>query len=595
MDLKGGYNGKLVVVNLESRKSVIEELNPNYAHDFLGGRGYGVKLLWDNWSSTSNFFGAFVGPLTGTGVPLANRLTFVFHSPLTNTVAFANTGGYAGTALKRTGFDGLVLVGESESPVYVLVKRNCATVEDAKSLWGRNVSEVTAALRAKHGDARVLAIGPAGEAQVKFANVLNDAGRTSGVRHGAGCVLGKMKVKAVAIVGDYTQTLPIADKLAFREVLTRLNGKLRSSPLLNRDTGTFAVYGTPLAVEPLAINRALPTRNYTSTELEGWQNLTGKKMKDTILVGRLTCTACSVQCRRETATHSKYEFRVEGPDYAQVSALGSNCQVIDLEAVAYMNYLCYELGLDPIEVGNLLAILAEATEKGIVPKESGLKWGDEERMIQIIRELGEGKGDLREGAEKLTEKLGDPSLTTAVCGITIQNTDPRAEPAWGLLNATDNTGASCHIWVYPDLIYSFRSVEGVRTILPEDRGDLENIARAVKFKQDLVAALDSLQVCAFSYMAFDLEDYVQALKAVAGVEIESKDLLKVGERIFNLERLYDLRAGGKRDYLPEKFRNPLPDGRICHLDEMISKYYAERVWNGGIPEEEKLKDLGLSS
>lgn len=216
-------------------------------------------------------------------------------------------------------------------------------------------------------------------------------------------------------------------------------------------------------------------------------------------------------------------------------------------------------------------------------------------MIQIIRELGEGKGDLREGAEKLTEKLGDPSLTTAVCGITIQNTDPRAEPAWGLLNATDNTGASCHIWVYPDLIYSFRSVEGVRTILPEDRGDLENIARAVKFKQDLVAALDSLQVCAFSYMAFDLEDYVQALKAVAGVEIESKDLLKVGERIFNLERLYDLRAGGKRDYLPEKFRNPLPDGRICHLDEMISKYYAERVWNGGIPEEEKLKDLGLSS
>ncbi|BCU66891.1 aldehyde ferredoxin oxidoreductase [Sulfolobales archaeon HS-7] len=599
---KGGFTGKIAEVNLNSGEVDLVDLNLDDVYNFLGGRGLGTKLLSD-YRNRSNepFFGMLVGPLTGTGIPLANRLTFVFHSPLTNTIAYANTGGYAGTSLKKTGVDGIILKGISPKPIYLFIKKGKISVEDASPIWGKCASETLAYLRQRHGDVRVISIGPAGERLVRFANVVNDAGRSSGVRHGAGYVLGKMKVKAVAILGDYSVPVEVADKGKFKDVLTRLTTKIRNSPLLNRETGSFSIYGTPLAVEPLFLNEALPVKNYTYTSMENALNLSGKTMSQTILVGRLTCTACSVQCRRDTATYKKYKFRVEGPDYAQISSLGSNCYVDDVEAVAYMNYLSYEWGMDPIEVGNILAALADATEKGYVEESYGLRWGDSDRMIEIIQKVANREGKywiLGEGISAFLTEINVPELDTSVMGITMQNTDPRVEPAWGLLNATENTGSSCHIWVYPDLIYSFKGLNGIRSLLPDDY-DVRTISKAVKFKQDLVAVLDSLQVCAFSYMAFEMKDYVDALNAVVGWEVTEDELLKIGERIFNAERIYNIKFGSKRDYLPRKFTEvPVPEGKhkggTCKLDDMLPVYYAYRGWKNGIPSEDKLKELGLS-
>jgi len=600
----GGYNNKIAKVDLYEKKIGYYSIDYDDVIKFIGGRGLGVKYIFEHKiKSDKLFFGLFVGPLVGTGIPLANRLTFIFHSPLTNTIAYANTGGYAGTSLKKAGFDAIIIEGASDKPVYLFIKNESIFIEDAQSIWGKTASEVIKSLRNKHGDARILSIGPAGENLVKFANVVNDGSRASGVRYGAGYILGMMKLKAIAIIGDYARSIPIINKEKYREILVRLSTKIKGSPLLNMEKGHFALYGTDLAVIPLNKNSALPVKNYTLTEMKEAIKLSGQEMSKTILIGRLTCTACSVQCRRETATFKKFYFRTEGPDYAQISSLGSNCLVDDIESVAYMNYLCYELGIDPIEAGNLLAIYAEATEKGLIKDYKGLKWGDVYRMIELIKHIAYKKEDgviFIDGIKGLLNELSEPLLDTSVMGITIQNTDPRAEPAWGLLNATENTGSSCHIWVYPDLIFSFRELDGIKSLLPNDYNDYEGIAKAVKFKQDLVAILDSLQICAFSNMAFDTKDYLDSFNSIVGLDLNEEEFLKIGERIFNLERLYNLRFGIKIDYLPDKFtRLPIKEGKnkdkVCYINELLNYYYKLRNWTSGKPVNKKIEELNLSA
>jgi aldehyde:ferredoxin oxidoreductase len=267
--------------------------------------------------------------------------------------------------------------------------------------------------------------------------------------------------------------------------------------------------------------------------------------------------------------------------------------VDDLESVAYMNYLCYELGIDPIETGNILAIYADATEKKALKgnqQVAGLKWNDVPRMIELISLIVERRAEgalLSKGVEPLVAELGDGSLSTASKGITIQNADPRIEPAWGLLNATENSGSSIHIWVYPDLIYSFAMINGIKSLLPPDKENYGEIVKIVKRKQDLVSALDSLQVCAFSNMAFNDSDYVDALEAVVGWKWTVGELYKAGERIFNLERAINNRFGLSEDklapkFLYEKIENGVDMEMVWDFHSALSQYYDIRGWNDGV-------------
>ncbi len=589
-----GYNGRIAVVRLSEDSVEYVEPGEELLRGFLGGRGLGVAIMYRHGRGIEplaerSLLCVMVGPLTGSGFPLANRLTLVFRSPLTGTIAWTNTGGYAGAELKSAGFDGLVIQGASERPCYLLVSEERVEIRDASSLWRLDAMETVVKLRHAHGDARILSIGPAGEKLAPIATVLNDMGRTSGVRHGVGCVMGSKRLKAIVIRGRPLARMRIADREGHVAMLRRAQLKIRSSPLLNHDNGLLAVHGTPIAAEALGKNEAIPFKNYRFTSLESYELVGGRRMTSSILIGRLTCSTCPVSCRRETASSGKYGFRVEGPDYAQISSLGTNCAVIDLEAISYMNYLCYVLGVDPIEMGNSLAMLAEATERGVV--RDGLRWGDVDRMVELIRMTAErsGAGEyLALGAERAARELGDEELSMSVKGITIQNTDPRVEPAWGLLNATENFGGAAHIWVFADLVYSMRDAGVEPSVSPES--GYADIAAAVKHRQDLVAVLDSLQVCAFSSYALSVDDYAEELRSITGYDITGEELLGVGERVFNLERLFNAEhgVGSSQDRLPRRFtEEPVPSGRhsgsVCELEPMLWEYYELRGWRGGQP------------
>ncbi len=587
-----GCSGRLAIVDLTSRKVDHSTVPDSVLRSFIGGRGLGAAILCRHAVAVEPLapespLCLLVGPMTGTDFPLSNRLVFAFRSPQTRTLAWANTGGYIAAELKSGGLDGIVLVGRAETPVYLHVHGTSVTIHCARALWGKGAIATTEALQAAHPEARVLAIGPAGEALVPIATVINDKGRASGVRHGVGAVWGSKHLKAIVVDDQPARRPVVTDPVAYKELLRQVLNKIRTSPVLDSKTGTMAVHGTAIALEALGKHGALPTRNYTLTAHPRYPEMGGLALTQKVLIDRMTCTRCPVRCRRVTASKGRFSFHVEGPDYAQLCAFGPNCDLVDVEAVSYLNHLCYELGLDPIEMGNVIAMLAEATERGLV--EDGVAWGDAERFVALTQQTGMQEGEWRrlgDGAAGLAKSLGLEPLAMAVKGISIQNVDPRPEPAWGLLNATESLGAAAHIWTYGDLVHAMHEVGVEPVIMPESTP--AEIAGHVKQKQDLVAALDAMTVCAFSSYAFDAEDYAAALGFVTHTSWSPTGLLAAGARIFDLERQYnaDCGFGAEDDTLPGRFlREPVPTGphagKVCDLAPMLDAYYELRGWPGG--------------
>jgi aldehyde:ferredoxin oxidoreductase len=578
----------------------ISEIPDSAFRSFIGGRGLGAAILLRHGGPVDPLapespLCMLAGPMTGTDFPLANRLTFVFRSPQTRTVAWAMTGGYIAAELRNGGLDGIVVLGRAAAPVYLHVQGATVTIHPARALWGKGALATTEALQAAHPDARVLAIGPAGEGQVPIATVINDKGRASGVRSGVGAVWGAKHLKAIVVDDQPVRRPAVADPDGYRELVRAVQAKIRASEVLDPKRGTMAVHGTAIALEALGEQQALPTRNHTHTFHPRYREMGGRALTETVLVDRLTCTRCPIRCRRVTASDKRFRFHVEGPDYAQLCAFGPNADLVDLEAIAYMNYLCYDLGLDPIEMGNTLAMLAEATERGLVA--DGTAWGDADRFAALARQAATGEGEwsrLGLGAAGAAASLGLGSLAMSVKGISIQNVDPRPEPAWGLLNSTESLGAAAHIWTYGDLVHAMAGV-GVRPIVGPESTPAE-IAAAVKTKQDLVAALDAMTLCSFSSYAFSLEDYAAALGMVTHTGWSPEALLAAGARIFDLERQLNAGYGicAKADTLPERFLSePVPDGRHagkrCELAPMLAEYYALRGWPAGeLPPERRI-------
>jgi aldehyde:ferredoxin oxidoreductase len=583
-----GYANRIAVVNLSEWRLDVIEPEASVLENFIGGRGLGVATLLGRGPqvaalSEQGLLCILTGPLTGTKFPLSNRLCLVFRSPATGTIAWANTGGYLAVALKNAGFDGLMVVGQSQRPCYLLVGGGRVEIRDASTLWGKGAIDATGLLQKAHGKVRVLAIGPAGEALSPIATVINDKGRASGVRHGVGAVFGGKGLKGI-VLEDVQRASAEPDKDAWSALRARVGAKLRASAVLNPKDGTMSVHGTGIAVEALGKTESLPVRNYSRTVLPGYREIGGMAMSRTVLTDRLTCSFCPVRCRRETGSTGRFRFQVEGPDYAQLVSLGTNCGLTDLEAVSYMNFLCYELGIDPIEMGNALAMLAEATEIGQI--RDGLRWGDVDGMIQRIEQTGAGVGVgevLRLGASRAAALLGVPELAMSVKGISLQNCDPRPEPAWGLLNATETYGGAAHIWCYGDLVWGMREV-GVEALV-EPSSSARHIAEMVRYKQDLVALLDSVTVCTFSSYAYSLEDYAEALRLVTGIDLDEAELLARGGRIVDAERAFNVTHGfgPEDDTLPLRFtREPVPsglhEGKVCDLGPLLDEYYRVRDW-----------------
>lgn len=600
----GGYANRVAFVDLTDHKIEYNEINEEDARKYIGGRGLGVKYVFDinpkaDPFSPENPHVLMVGPLTGSLTPLSGRLASITRSPLTGTITDSHVGGYVGATLKWAGFDGIVMIGASDKPVYLLVKDGTVKIENATPLWGKNNIEVTKLLKAKYGeDAKIFSIGQAGERRVRFANIMQDAGRAAG-RGGTGAVMGSKRVKAVVVIGsEKNMPKPAKPELFEKGRGTALKRILESSITAPRKGG-LSVYGTDVLMNIVNEIGALPTRNGKSTSFENAYNISGENLKATILISTPTCHACPVACKRESEVKSgKYAHKGEGPEYETSWALGANIGVGDIQAVSYLNYLANDIGVDTIELGNVLGVAAEASEKGLI--EEKISWGDVDKFVELIHMIAkrEGLGEiLAEGSARAAKAFGDPDMANAVKGQGIPAYDPRGLTGFAIAYATSNRGA-CHLRSYTPAAELFGIPEKHDPLAIKGKPEL------VKLLEDFFAVTDSLDVCKFSTFAMTLEDYALMLSGFTGWEIDVKELLHIGERIWNLERYINQMNGFDRrhDILPKRFMTQPSDsgpskGNIITpelFNSLLNQYYNLRGWNvdGTIPLS-KLKELQI--
>ncbi len=595
----GGYADHIARINLTSGQVAYEGINEDDAPKYIGGRGLGVKYMLDNGPTVDplgpdNLLCFMLGPLTGTEVTMSGRMAIVTKSPLTGTVTDSHHGGWSGARLRWAGFDGLLFKGRSAKPVYAFVQDGKVELKEASDLWGKGVHDTVKTLLQRHGgDVSVIAIGPAGEKQVRYASFINENDRASG-RGGTGCVAGSKNLKAVVIKAKKAMPRP-ADKAAFKPAHQRaLAVIMDESTVTSPRKGGLSVYGTNVLMNITNTMGALPTRNSQLTSFPTASEIAGEKIKETILVDDPTCHACPVACKKEVETHGKYGVHMESYEYEPAWSLGANCANDNRDSIAVLIDLCNDYGFDAIEHGNVLSVAMEASEKELVRER--IPFGDPDKMIELTHQVGnrEGLGNtLAEGAARAAAAFGDPHIAMTVKGQSIPAYDPRGLKGMGIAYATSNRGA-CHLRAYTPASEILGVPEKTDPLAWEGKGKL------TKVFQDLHAVSDSFDLCKFSAFAEGPEEYAAQYAAIVGVPMTAEELMKTGERIYNLERYYNNLAGFREgsDYLPERFlKEPSTskgsEGQVCELDLMLREYYEARGWENGVVPERKLKELAI--
>lgn len=604
-----GFTGKILRVDLTQGNYEVEDLDPDLARDFIGGRGLGTKIFCDEVDpevdplSPDNKLIFMTGPLTGTGAPCSARYMVVTKSPLTGAIASSNSGGYFPSELKFTGYDGIIFEGRSDEPVYLWINDEKVEIRSAIDLWGKTTHETEDLIRAEIEDpwiARetyIACIGPAGEKLSKLACIINDKHRAAG-RSGVGAVMGSKNLKAVVVRG--TKGVSIANADAFRKAVSAAVDKLKAGPVTHEGLPT---YGTAILVNIINESGILPTKNFQTSTFKKADNIGGESIAENILTRNKGCFACSIGCGRLTRiTDPKFKSWGEGPEYETVELMGAGCGIDDLAPISKANYLCNELGMDTISVGATIACAMELYEKGFIPEEDAgmkLNFGNGEALVKLTEQMGkrEGLGDVAtDGAYVLAKKYGHPELFMGVKKQEIPAYDPRGVQGMGLTYATSNRGA-CHVRGYTIA----NEILGVHEKL--DPLITEGKPATVKTFQDLTAVVDSSGLCLFVVLTpgFGYEEFRDMLNTTTDFDYTTEELMQAGERIWNLERLFNLKAGFTKedDTLPKRLlEEPIteggPKGLVCKLDEMLPEYYRLRGWGeNGVPAEEKLAELGL--
>ena len=595
-----GYCGKFLRINLSTGQIGKEDLDLELAIKFVGGRGLGSYFLAQEIDpriealSPANKIIIATGPLTGSLAPTGGRYMVVTKSPLTGTIASSNSGGFWGAELKRAGYDMIILEGKSESPCYIYINDDTVEIKDAKKYWGKLVSETTDLLLEEVGEpkARVLTIGPAGEKQSLLASVMNDKYRAAG-RSGVGAVMGSKTLKAIVVRG--TGKLSPARVDQCKKVLTNIRKKIKECEVTGKGLPT---YGTSVLVNLINQSGIYPTNNFQEAYFETADKTSGETLADKYLVKNTACFACPIGCGR----YSKVDdVEGEGPEFETIWAYGASCGVDDLPAIIKANKWCNEYGLDTISAGATIACAMELCEKGLIGSAEidgpALKFGSGEAIVEWTRKMGAGEGfgkKLAAGSYRLAKEYGAEELSMSVKKLELPAYDPRGVQGHGLQYATSNRGG-CHVRGYmiaPEIIG-----------LPEklDPFSLEGKAVLVKKFQDLTAVIDSLGLCLFTSFALGPDDYKDMFNAIVGQDWTTEALLEAGDRIWNFERMFNLRAGisPSEDKLPRRLLSePIPSGpckgHIHHLPELLPEYYKERGWDeGGLPTESKLAGLGI--
>jgi len=538
------------------------------------------------------------GPATGVmGFPESGRYhVMALKSPLTGSIASANSGGKFGPFMKFAGYDIIIIEGKSPDPVYIEATENGTEIKCAKKLWGLNVFDTTKALE-KGGS--VACIGPAGENLVYFASIMNEEHRAAG-RTGVGAVMGSKKLKAIVVRGNKKPEVAKPDE--FKQISKEMLEKVKNNPI----TGTgLPKYGTALLVNVINNAGGLPYKNWQKAYNEKADEISGERLAEKYLRKRIACWGCSIGCGRATEVKEGpfMVLNTEGPEYESVWALGNDTAVMNLEAVIKANHLCDELGLDTISMGSTIACAMELYEKGYVKAEDlqgmDLSFGNAAALVDAIwrtaYKAGFGKF-LALGSKRLAETFGAPELSMTVKGLEMPAYDPRAIKGIGLNYATANRGG-CHVSGY--------SVGSEIAGMPKKTDPLvyDGKAQLVKTLQDFTCVVNSAVNCLFTTFALGAEDYAKLLSAVTGWEMTAESLLRIGERIYNLERVIMNKFGfdAKDDVLPKRLiTEPLPDGvakghvvDAKSFEKMREEYYKLRGWVNGVPTKEKLKELEI--
>jgi aldehyde:ferredoxin oxidoreductase len=597
-----GYNGKVLRVNLTEQSYKIEPLDEAKAKKFIGARGLGVKTFYDEVNpkvdplSEENKLLIIGGPLTGSPMPTSGRFMVVTKAPLTGTIAISNSGGKWGAEFKNTGFDMIILEGKAKSPIYINMVDDKIEFKPADHVWGKVASETTAEL-VKENDpkSKVMCIGPAGEKLSFMAAIMNDVDRAAG-RGGVGAVMGSKNLKAIVVKG--TGKVQIADPEKAKAVSAEKIKILRNDPVAGNGLGT---YGTNILVNIINENGVHPVRNFQKSYTTQADKISGETLTKERLVRKNPCYRCPIACGRWVRLPDGTECG--GPEYETNWCYGSDVDCYDIDAIDIANMLCNEYGLDTISAGCTIAAAMELYQRGYIKDEEiaadglSLKWGDTEAIIGWTKKIGlrEGFGNkMADGSYRLCESYGHPEYSMSVKKQELPAYDPRGIKGHGITYAVNNRGG-CHIKGYmisPEILG-----------YPEklDRFSLDGKAAYAKVFHDLTAVIDSLGLCIFTTFGLGAQDYVDMYNAVVGEEHDVNSLLLAGDRIWTLEKLFNLEAGLTKedDTLPKRLlEEPIPEGpskgEIWEKDVLIPEYYAVRGWDeNSVPTPETLKKLGL--
>lgn len=597
------YQGKILRINLSSKNIIQEDLKKDLAKKYIGGRGLGTKIFYDEVDpktdplSPENKLIFATGALTDTIAPTGGRYMVITKSPLTGTIASSNSGGFFGHKLKSTGYDIIIFENKAEKPCYLYIDDEKAELRDAEHLWGKDTHETTEILLNEIGErtAKVACIGPAGENLSYIASVMNDKDRAAG-RSGVGAVMGSKMLKAIIVSGTHKTLLD--DKEAFNAAVKQKVKLLKENGITGQ---ALPALGTKVLDNIINSCGLYPTHNFQKAQYEDTEEVSGEALVEKgYLVKNTACYACPIACGRSVKLPQGKTG--EGPEYEPGWCFGALCEINDLNTICQANFLCNELGLDSISTGVTIATAMELYEKGYIKKEElekgpELKFGNSETLLYYIKKLAYKQGigaKLALGSYRLAENYGHPELSMTVKKMEIPAYDPRGVQGHGLGYATSNRGG-CHVRAYmisPEILGAPEKL---------DPQELEGKPEWVKLYQDLTAVIDSCGMCLFTSFALGAADYTELLNKATGFNYSEEEIMQTGERIWNLERLFNLKSGltGKDDTLPKRLlEEPIPSGpnkgQVHHLGELLPHYYKIRGWTeDGIPTGEKLKELGL--
>ncbi|MFH1432770.1 MAG: orotidine 5'-phosphate decarboxylase / HUMPS family protein [archaeon] len=589
----GIFKGRILRVDLTKKNISEEYAAPKDILRYIGGRGLAAKILIDELDpktdplSEKNMIILMAGPLTGLA-PASGRCSFTSKSPLTGTIFDSNVGGSLGYELRKTGYDGVIITGRSDTPLYLEITDNKAELKDAKHLWTKTTTETTELLA--KDKFKVACIGPAGENLVLYSSIIIDRSRAAG-RGGLGAVLGSKKLKAIALKG--TQKIEPANEFAFSEQKKRFLEIIRGHPVTGDSLGRF---GTLVLMNPVNKHGILPINNFQKGFYDNVENISGETMQK-YLTKKTGCALCPIMCGRDANVEG---VKTHGPEYESTWALTVQCGHSDAKTLAIANNLCNELGLDTITTGSTIGFAMECSDKGLIKEK--ITFGDTKIIPELIEKIAYKKDIgalLSEGTKRMGKKLGATDFAINVKGLEIPAYDPRGVKGQALSYMTSNRGG-CHLRAYmipQEVLSSPRYLDNL---------ELEDKARKVRDIENIFAVMDSLVMCKFTTIAvfetfdYEIDIYARMLTTATGMYFDEKELKKAGERIWNLERLFNTRAGFTKedDRLPKRFEEPMPEGpaegETAKMDSLLSEYYTLRGWDAsGIPEEKKLTALSI--